>query len=137
MKHAIGNYVGVRTITRNEAIILAKELFGNTAINQLWVKSEQLWVKGNQLWVKGGQLRAKGGQLRAKGGQLFAKSDQLRAELAIKQKAYIPDWRAINFIAADRVNDVYCFVFTRKELWIYDGENCPDSETAEKINWEI
>ena len=104
MKEATGRYVKVRAITRRQAKGLAKKLF-----------------------------TAEGYKLCAEGYKLHAEGAKLRAELAIKHKGYIPDYRAINFIAKDLQNHVYCFVPKYKEIWVYDGENCPDRATVEKV----
>ena len=156
MKKAEGKYVKVGAITEKGAVALARELFTEAAeanklwaegeklraeANKLWAEGEKLWAEGCKLWAEGCKLRAEanklwaeGDKLRAEANKLWAEGEKLRAEVAIKHSAYIPDWRAINLIAADRDDAVYCFVFNRKELWVYGGENCPDSETVEKID---
>ena len=42
--------------------------------------------------------------------------------------------RAFN-IAAKDYDGVYCFALNRRELWRYPGEECPDPNTVEKIEW--
>jgi hypothetical protein len=118
MKQAIGKYALVRSITEKEAIFITQEL---------------LRAEDHKLWAKGAKLRAEGGKLRAEGSKLWAEGSKLWAEIAIQQRGFIPDDRAINFIAADRSDGVYCFVWARKEIWFYDGENCPDPETVEVV----
>ena len=142
MKKARGKYVKVRVITEKEAIALARELFREPAKaeklwaegEKLWTESDKLWTESEKLWAEDKKLWAEGEKLWAEGDKLRAEGDKLWADIAIKHSAYIPDRRAINLIASDRENSVYCFVFTRKELWVYDGENCPDPLTVEKIN---
>ena len=122
MKEATGKYIKVRAITREEAINLTKEIFNMGAeICKLYAEEDKLYAKGYKLYIK----RYK----------LYAERDKLYAEIAIKYNAYIPDYRAINLIAKDLPNHVYCFVLNKKELWIYNGENCPDKNTVEKVNF--
>ena len=121
MKAAKGKYISVRAITKEEAIELADELFN---------------AKGDKLMAEGDKLCAKGNKLRAEGNKLMAEGDKLCAKLARQYCARIPDWRALNFIAADREDGVYCFVWTRREIWFYDGENCPNPETVEVV-WKV
>jgi len=106
MKEATGKYVKVRAITKRQSVNLAKKLFS---------------AEGSKLYAEGNKLRAEGNKLRAEG-------NKLHADIAIKHKGYIPDWRAINFIAKDLPNHVYCFVWEHKEIWVYNGEDCPNRE---------
>jgi hypothetical protein len=134
MKEATGKYVGVRAITEAEAITLAQELFGKDSEgDELWARGKELRAKYDELWARGDALWARGNELWARSKELWARSKELRAKIAIKYRAYIPDYRAINLIAADRDDGVYCFVFNRKWLCFYDGENCPNMENVEKI----
>ena len=64
-----------------------------------------------------------------------AEADMLLANLAIKHQGYIPERSALHFIAADRDDDVYCFVWARREIWVYDGGWCPDPDKVEKVEW--
>ena len=135
MKAAKGKYISVRAITKEEAIELADELF-NAKGDKLMAEGDKLCAKGNKLWAEGDKLRAEGSKLRAEGSKLMAEGDKLCAKLARQYCARIPDWRALNFIAADREDGVYCFVWTRREIWFYDGENCPNPETVEVV-WKV
>jgi hypothetical protein len=101
--------------------------------NALLARSDELRARSDALWARADALWARGNELRARGNALLARGNALWAKIAIKYRAYIPDCRAINFIAADRENGVYCFVFNRKWLCFYDGENCPNMENVEKI----
>ena len=104
--------------------------------DKLYAEGDKLRAEGDKLDAEGNKLYAEGDKLRAEGNKLYAEGEKLRVELAIKYKGYIPDYRAINLIAKDRDNSVYCFVFNHKEVWVYDGENCPDSNTVEKLDWK-
>ena len=166
MKKAEGKYVGVRAITREEAIEMAPEIFkaGKDMDNLLikgdrfWAEGDKLRAEGHKLWYEGNELQAKEDDLRAKWYKLMAEGYRLRAEgdklqaegdkiehegrklwanFAVKQKGHIlPDWEAINFIAADLDDSVYCFNWRYNEIWIYDGENYPNRDEVEKMEWE-
>ena len=133
-KKAVGKYVGVRAINQKQAINLARRLFSAEG-DKLHAERAKLYAEGDKFYAEGHKLYTEGAKLYAEGAKLYAEGRKLHADIAIKNKAYIPDAKAINIIAKDRDNSVYCFVFVRKELWIYDGENCPNSETVEKIDW--
>ena len=128
MKLAIGKYTKVKAVTKEEAINLTKEIFNEST------EGYKLYAEERKLRAEGRKLYAEGRKLCAEGDKLHAEGDKLYAELAIKYNAYIPDHRVINLIAKDLPNHVYCFVFNRKELWVYDGENCPDYHKVEKID---
>jgi hypothetical protein len=110
MKERTGKYTDVRAITRNEALALAPVIFGD----EIWKLAYKLWVQGHKSWVK------------------WEQAYELWEQVATKYQGYMPDYRAINFIAADCENAVYCFVRSttrnRNEVWIYDGEHCPDAK---------
>jgi hypothetical protein len=131
MKLAIGKYVLVRTITKEEAIALANELFGADA-DRLRADADRLMADAYKIW-ESGKFRAEGDKLWAEGAMTRAKGTKLWAELAIYYCAYIPDDRAMNFIAADREDGVYSLIWSRKEIWFYDGENCPNLDTVEVV----
>jgi cytochrome c556 len=154
MKPATGKYVLVQAITKERAIILAEELFWGES-DKLWAESckliaegkkiqeegDKLQAESNKLWAEGDKFRGEGDKLRAEGNKLHAAGkiiraagDKIRAELAIQYRGFIPDWRAMNFIAADRINGVYCFVWSRKEIWFYNGERCPNPSSV-KVVW--
>ena len=57
--------------------------------------------------------------------------EQLGKEPRI-QGGYSPDWRVVNFPASDR-DGVYCFNYSRREIWWYDGVSCPDPKTVEVV----
>ena len=42
------------------------------------------------------------------------------------------EYRAFNLLASDR-DGVYCVVLSRKQVWAYNGEKCPDPDTVEII----
>jgi len=158
MKEAIGKYIKVRVITERQAKNLAKKLLVEGAEgrklhaegrklhaegrklhaegHKLYAEGDKLYAEGDKLYAEGHKLYAEGDKLYAEGHKLYAEGRKLHAELAIKYKAYIPDYRAINLIAKDRKKSVYCFVFNRKEVWIYDGEHCPHPDTVEKLDWK-
>ena len=164
MKKAEGKYVGVRAITREEAVEMAPEIFRFrdemcrrvVGINNLHDKLGKLcaeekklaaeWCelrdKANKLWAKGARLRADGEKLLTEGDKLLAMRDKLRADgnklwadIAVKYPGYILVHRAMSFIAADRDDDMYCFVWPRKEIWIYNGEDRPKPNEVEKLEW--
>ena len=134
MKKAIGKYIKVETITKEEAIIIAKEIFADHAErDKLYAEGDKLHAECRKLHAEGDKLHAEGDKLYAEGDKLYAERDKLHAEIAIKHNAFIPDHRGFNLIAKDLPNHVYCFIHTRKEIWIYDGETCPDAETVKKL----
>src|SRR3989304_2621607 len=102
MKQAIGNYEGVRAITREEALAMIPIVFS-----------------------------AERGRVSAEWERFLAEWQKSVAKLG----GLSPDWRAVNFIAADRHNGVYSFVVRnrrgRKEIWFYNGDTCPDAKTVE------
>jgi len=103
--------------------------------NKLYAEGDKLYAEGDKLHAEGDKLYAEGDKLYAEGDKLHAEGNKLQVRIVIKYKAYIPDYRAMNLIAKDREDSVYCFVFKRKELWVYNGEDCPNSDTVEKIEY--
>ena len=124
MKKAEGKYISVRAITREEAVALAPEIF------EVGEEVKRLWAERDRFWIEGDRLQAEIHRLQAE-------IDKLWAELAIKLRGYIPESRAMNFIAADLDEAVYSFVWPHSEIWVYDGEKCPNRDTVEKLEWRI
>lgn len=118
MKPAIDQYDGVSAITKKEAIALADELFGGDAY---------------KLWARGLKHRAEWLKHVSKYLKYRAMAEKLWRKLENQYRGYMPDYRAINFIAADREDGVYSFIWTWNEIWFYDGKNCPDPNTVEVI----
>jgi hypothetical protein len=124
MKKAIGKYTGVKSITRAEAIAMVPVVFS---------------AKWHRIVAETIRLRTKQDRLQANWNRLWSEADRLdaeRDEYVNKLSGYSPDWRVINFIAADLRRAVYSYVYcttrNRKELWIYDGETCPDANGIKK-----
>lgn len=110
MKKATGKYQGVRAITKDEALAMIPMIF-TPEFGRAGAGLARAWAEFDGAW---------------------AEFDRVRAEFG----GYSPEWRAINFIAADRRNAVYCFVYcstrNRNELWIYDGKTCPNAKAIKK-----
>jgi len=101
----------VSEITHEEAVALTATLF-NGEIGQKWAEACSKMEEGERL---------------------LNEANEVLAQIADKQGAYLQDYRALSYIAQDRENGVYCFVFPRKEVWFYDGKNCPAPETVEVV----
>jgi len=146
MKPAIDQYDGVSAITKKEAIALADELFGGDAY-KLWargLKHRAEWLKhvskylkyramAEKLWTVTAKHRAEWLKHVSKYLKYRAMAEKLWRKLENQYRGYMPDYRAINFIAADREDGVYSFIWTWNEIWFYDGKNCPDPNTVEVI----
>jgi len=131
MKQAVGEYAQVRAVNLQTVIALSGELFGDE-VDKLWDEADKLRDEADKLRAEAYKLWAEAYKLGAEACKLGAEVDKLWTELAIKYGGYIPDYRAMNFVAADR-DGVYCFVWPRKEIWLYDGETCPDPDTVEVV----
>jgi hypothetical protein len=107
MKSATEHYAEVRAITKEEIDGLIPLVF--TPAWKKARKTDAVWEEAQAAW--GSEVKVLSG--------------------------FIPDRRAINFIAADREDGVYSFVQSttrnRKEVWFYDGECCPDPDTVEVV----
>lgn len=137
IKHAGGNYKGVRAITEKQAINLARKLFDGEEYN-LHRAAQELKNQGEKMdkiikRMKG--LKAKEQKCWNQSGLLDMLMEEIYLDLAIKHKGYIVDYLALNLIAKDQDDSVYCFVWERKEIWIYDGDYCPDPSSVEKVEW--
>ena len=115
-------------ITEKDAIELAREMFSKASDRRS--KAYDHWSKAYDHWSKASDHRSKAYDHWSKAYAIFYK---ILSEKEIRHS--VPDHRAFNVNCADRVG-VYCFVWTRQEVWIYDGERCPDSDTVEKLNWK-
>lgn len=138
MKQAVGEYAQVRAVNLQTVIALSGELFGDE-VDKLWDEADKLRDEVDKLKDEADKLGDEADKLGAEACKLWDEADKLGAEvdklwteLAIKYGGYIPDYRAMNFVAADR-DGVYCFVWPRKEIWLYDGETCPDPDTVEVV----
>ncbi len=151
MKRGIGNYKGIRAITRDEALAMIPQVFAEhgrarAEVDRAWAEVGRARAEVDRAWAKVGRERAKVDRAWAEHGRARAEVDRAWAEVGRARAevdrawaevgGYSPDWRAINFIAADRRNAVYCFVFcttrNRNELWIYGGERCPNAKAIKK-----
>ena len=103
------------SITKQEAIELAREIFPLLSEHR---------SKAYEHYSRASEHRSKAYSLLYK---ILSKKEIVHA---------VPDKRAFNIRCADRKEMVYCFVWTRRELWVYDGECCPTAETVKKIEWE-
>ena len=136
MKKAEGEYVGVRAITREEAIALAPEIFRvGEEIQKLHDEVRRLWTEGDKLWDAQGWFRTKAAELWAEGNKLNIEASRLWTELAIKLWGYVHSVSTMSFIAADREDLVYSFNCPCKEIQVYDGEGYPDPDRVEKLEW--
>ncbi len=134
MKRAIGKYKGVRAITKEEALSMIPQVF-TRKLSQAWIELDQTISNFGQAKVQEGEYPALL-ELHRK----FEIALERTAKECNRATAWLcgfsPDWRAINFIAADRRNAVYCFVFCttrkQKEVWIYNGGTCPNAKTIKK-----
>ena len=79
-------------------------------------------------------------KLRSEIDKLYSERSKLYSEIyTILENEFVikvPDYRAFNIKAKYIKNSVFCFVWGRKELWVYDGYGCPDADTVRKINWK-
>jgi hypothetical protein len=121
MKSATGYYAGIRAITREEIAELIPLVF-----TPAWEKARAAREKARKAYAAWEKARAAWEKARA----------AWKNEAKILS-GFIPDWWAINFIAADREDGVYCFVQSttrnRKEVWFYDGKHYPDPDTVEVV----
>lgn len=141
IKEAVGRYRNVRAITLSQAIDLAKELFDSeSTYYQLWLEVKNLLDELDELYDltvafqdKRSRTKEEIRDFNLKIDSLWYEIGEIKARIAAAHQACIPDWRAMNIIAADREDGVYCFVWIRKEVWFYDGEFCPDPDIVEVV----
>ncbi len=139
MKRAIGKYKDVRAITKEEALSMTSQVF-TRELSQAWIELNQANINRS--------FKSTFGLTKVQEYPTLLEFLYRKFEIALERAAkecnrataglcgFSPDWRAINFIAADRRNAVYCFVFCatrkQKEVWIYNGETCPNAKIIKK-----
>jgi hypothetical protein len=127
MKQAIDIYKGVRAIAKEEALGMIPMIF-----DKEWGKYLRDWDRLEQDWTRLNHELDRFGKERYKLNLEWDKLNQDWNRLTRSLQGYSPDRRAINFIAADHRNAVYCFVYCttrqRNELWLYNGDTCPDAK---------
>ena len=101
-------------ITETEAIDIARKLFTSPEID----------------------AHAKARAAYAKARDAYAKArDACAATIKGYKIVFVHNENRAFNIAAEGYDGVYCFVLNRRELWRYPGEECPDPNTVEKIEW--
>ncbi len=138
VKKATGSYIGVKAITKEEALELAHVLFSKEYPR--WKEAIQLCEKRyDPLYKRAEKLKnmARSDRLKSEAEILYEQGNLILYDIAIAYRGYIPDMRAINFRAKDLTDSVYSFIWQYKEIWIYGGEYCPTRSAVEKLKWRV
>jgi hypothetical protein len=123
MKPATGRYEGVAALTLPQMLEVVEKLrAARVRADSAWTKANAAWVRADSAWTKANAAKAE---------EFWTWVDESWKKTVKSAGGIIYDWWAVTFIAADREDGVYCYIWDRDEVWFYDGEKCPSRKSIE------